>query len=73
MYAFARSLALVVVAVIALFTGAVPFVVAIAIAMIIVQGVDAVIGVVIRDRTKTIGPAVTAVANLVALVWLLAS
>jgi hypothetical protein len=72
MYAFARSLALLLVAVIAPFTGSLAFVAAIAIAMIIVQAADAVIGVRIRDRVKTLGPAATAIVNLGALVWSLA-
>ncbi len=70
-YAFARSLALAVVAVVALFTGSTPFVVAIAITMVVVQAADAVIGAAIRDRLKTLGPAVTAAVNLAVLVWLL--
>ncbi|PJJ55304.1 hypothetical protein CLV54_3194 [Compostimonas suwonensis] len=73
MYAFARSLALLVVAIVALFTGSVAFVAAIAIAMVIVQVADAVIGVRIRDRLKTVGPAATALVDLAALVWMLAS
>lgn len=73
MYAFARSLALVVVAIVALFTGSVPFVAAVAIAMIVVQAADAVIGGVIRDRVKTVAPAATAAVNIAALAWLLAS
>ena len=72
-YAFARSLALLVVAVIAIVTGSVPFVAAITIAMVIVQAADAVVGVSIRDRVKTIGPAVTAVVGLATLVWMLLS
>jgi hypothetical protein len=71
MYAFARSLALVVVSVIALFTGTVAFVAAAAIAMIVVQAVDTVIGARIRDRMKTFGPAVFAALNLAALIWML--
>ncbi|MGC4963050.1 hypothetical protein ACPXCG_05595 [Gordonia sp. DT218] len=70
MYACARSLALAAVALAALFAGSTPFLVAVAVAMVTVQAVDAVIGGVIHDRFKTIGPAVTAAANLAALVWL---
>jgi hypothetical protein len=43
----------------------------IALAMVIVQAVDAIIGVRIHDRLKTIGPAATSLANAVALIWLL--
>jgi hypothetical protein len=70
MYACARSVALAGVAVVALFAGSTPFLVAIAIAMVIVQAADAVVGGVTRDRLKTIGPAATAAANLAALMWL---
>ncbi|WP_448060760.1 hypothetical protein [Cellulomonas hominis] len=70
-YAFARSLALAVVAVVALFTGSTPFVVAIAITMVVVQTADAVIGAAVRDRLTTLGPAVTSAVNLGALAWLL--
>ncbi|WP_374946220.1 hypothetical protein [Agreia sp.] len=73
LYAAARSVSLVVVAVVAPFTGALPFVAAIAIAMIVVQAIDAGIGVAIRDRVKTFGPALTAAANLAALLWMLGS
>ena len=72
-YAAARSLALFAVALFALFTASVPFVTAVAIAMVIVQAADAVVGVSIRDRMKTIGPAVITVVNLAALIWMLAS
>jgi len=70
-YAAARSLALAVVAVVALFAAAVPFVAAVAIAMIVVQAVDAVIGIPQRDTLKTWGPAITAIVNLAALIWML--
>ncbi len=73
MYAFARSLALATVAVVAPLTGAAPFVVATAVAMVIVQAADAVIGAINRDRLKTFGPAGTAAVNLCTLVWLLSS
>lgn len=71
MYALARSAALVVVAVIGLFCSSEAFVAAVAVAMILVQGIDAVIGAVISDRLKTIGPAFTAAANAAALIWML--
>ena len=71
MYASSRSLALAVAAVAALFWRSTPYLVAIALTMVIVQAVDAVIGAVIRDRLRTFGPAVTSLANAVAVVWLL--
>ncbi|MEJ3405745.1 hypothetical protein WDJ51_13475 [Rathayibacter sp. YIM 133350] len=73
LYALARSAALLVVAVVAVFTASVAFQSAVAIAMIIVQAGDAIIGGLIHDRVKTLGPAVVAVANALALVWMLAS
>jgi hypothetical protein len=39
--------------------------------MIIVQACDAVIGGTINDLMKTYGPAVTALLNLVAVIWLI--
>ncbi len=71
-YALARSIGLAVVATCAFFAGSVAFLAAIAIAMIVVQAGDAVIGVALRDRMKAVGPAATAVVNIVVLVWLLA-
>ncbi|MDX6666620.1 MAG: hypothetical protein QOG68_2826, partial [Solirubrobacteraceae bacterium] len=43
----------------------------IALAMVIVQALDALVGATIHDRMKTLGPASLAAVNLVALVWLL--
>lgn len=71
MYAFARSLALLTVAVIAVFAGSIAFLAAIAVAMIVVQIADAVIGMQLRNRLKTIGPAMTAAVNAGVLIWLL--
>ena len=72
-YAFSRSLALAIAAIVAMFTASVAFVAAVALAMVIVQLVDAVIGARIPDRVKTFGPAATALVNAAALVWMLAS
>jgi hypothetical protein len=71
MYALARSAALVVVAVVAAFVSSESFAAAAAVAMILVQALDAVVGAVTSDRTKTFGPAITAVVNAAALVWML--
>lgn len=73
MYALARSVALMLVAAVALFAGSIGFLAAAALAMIIVQALDAVVGAGIPDRLKTIGPAATAALNLAALVWLIIS
>jgi hypothetical protein len=70
MYALARSAALAVAATIAPFTSSIGFVAAVAVVMVLVQGADAVVGLRIRDSLKTYGPAATAVANAVALVWM---
>jgi len=72
-YALSRSVALLAVALTAMFTGSVGFVAAVAAAMTIVQAIDAVIGALIPDRLKTLGPALTAVFNLAALAWMLAA
>lgn len=69
MYAFSRSLALLVVALAALPARSTPFLAAIALAMIVVQAADAVGGSVEKDRLKTLGPAATAAANAAALAW----
>lgn len=72
-YAAARSVALLVAAVVGLCAGSVGFAAAVALTMIVVQGLDAVVGARIPDTLKTVGPAATAVANLAALGWMLAS
>lgn len=70
LYACSRSLALAVVALIVLFTRSADWLKAVATAMIIVQAGDALIGARIRDQLKTAGPALTAAANLAALIYL---
>ncbi|TFC07214.1 hypothetical protein E3O42_00030 [Cryobacterium adonitolivorans] len=72
-YALARSAALVVVAAVSILSASTEFAASAAIAMIAVQSFDAVIGGLRADRVKTFGPAFTALANAVALVWLLTS
>jgi hypothetical protein len=71
LYTCARSVALVIVSAVPFLTGSTPWLLAIACSMIIVQICDAAIGVVIRARMKTFGPAGTALLNLAAVVWLL--
>jgi hypothetical protein len=39
--------------------------------MITVQVCDTAVGVIIKDRMKTFGPAGTALLNLAAVIWLL--
>ena len=71
LYTLARSGALLVIAIISLFTSSYGVVVAVAGAMILVQAADAVIGIITRNRGATIGPLVLAVLNAAALIWLL--
>ncbi|MCA1840611.1 MAG: hypothetical protein ABR507_04430 [Actinomycetota bacterium] len=73
MYAAARSIALATAATVALFASSNAYLEAIALTMVIVQAADSVVGAIIHDRLKTIGPGLTSVANAVALVWLYAS
>jgi hypothetical protein len=71
LYTSARSLALVIVSVVAFPVGATAWLEAVAWCMIVVQACDAAIGITIKDRLKTFGPAATALFNLAGLVWLL--
>jgi hypothetical protein len=71
LYTCARSVALVLVSAVPFFTGSTPWLQAIACSMIIILVCDAAIGVIIKDRMKTFGPAVTALLNLAAVIWLL--
>jgi hypothetical protein len=71
LYACARSVALVIASAVPFLTGSAEWLQAIAWSMIIVQACDAVIGTTINDRMKTLGPAGTALLNLVAVIWLI--
>lgn len=71
MYAAARSIALALVSLVPFFYHAEPFLVAVAVIMILVQAIDAAIGWRLRSNLKTFGPAATSLANLSALVLLL--
>lgn len=71
-YALVRSGALLGAAVVAVVAGSVPFVVAIALVMVLVQAGDAVVGFRLAHTVKTVGPAATAVVHAASLVWLLA-
>lgn len=69
-YALARSFALTVLAGAAVVLGERhDWLLAAAVAMIVVQALDAVIGFSIRDHLKTFGPAVTAAVNVALLIW----
>lgn len=71
MYALARSSALAIVATVVLVLQNHAWLEGIALAMVIVQAGDAIIGAVIRDRLKTIGPATFSLINLGTLLWLI--
>jgi hypothetical protein len=69
-YARARSIALALGSVVPFITGSVGWLLAVAWIMIFVQALDAFVGLTIRDKMKTFGPAATAFLNLIAVVWL---
>jgi hypothetical protein len=71
LYACARSIAFAIISAVPLATGWSLWLEAVAVGMIILQALDACVGIVIRDPMKTLGPAAIAVANLAALVWLI--
>ena len=73
MYVLSRSVALAAVSLVPLISQTRSSLLTIALAMVIVQALDAVVGGTIRDRMKTFGPASLGALNLVALVWFLAS
>jgi hypothetical protein len=70
-YAAARCLPLALVSFVPFFLHSRPLLVGLAVVMTMVQALDAIIGVSIKDRMETWGPASTAVLNGAALVWLL--
>jgi hypothetical protein len=70
-YAFSRSVALAIAGAIPLLRPSQTWVEAVASAMVTVQVADAVVGGLQRDAMKTIGPAVLAIINLVALVLMI--
>jgi hypothetical protein len=73
LYACARSLALFVASVVPFLSGSVGWLLAVAWSMIIVQALDAVVGMTVKDNVKTFGPAGTAFLNLAAVIWLIQS
>jgi hypothetical protein len=54
-------------------SGSVGWLLAVAWSMIIVQALDAVVGMTVKDNVKTFGPAGTAFLNLAAVIWLIQS
>jgi hypothetical protein len=73
MYALSRSVALAAVSLVPLISQTRSSLLTIALAMVIVQALDAIVGGIVRDRMKTVGPASLDALNLVALVWFLVS
>ena len=73
MYVLSRSVALAAVSLVPLISQTRSSLLTIALAMVIVQAIDAIVGGIVRDRMKTSGPASLGALNLVALVWFLAS
>jgi hypothetical protein len=71
LYTAARSFALAMVSLIPFFCHSKPFLTAIALVMIIVQTIDAAIGFKVKSLLKAYGPLMTAIFNLLALIWLL--
>jgi hypothetical protein len=70
-YALSRSVALAAVVLVPFFSQTRSSLLTIALAMVIVQALDALVGATIHDRMKTLGPASLGAVNLVALVWFL--
>jgi hypothetical protein len=71
MYALSRSSALAAAVLVPIFSQTRSSLLTIALAMVIVQALDAVVGATIHDRMKILGPASLGLVNLVALVWFL--
>jgi phosphoglycerol transferase MdoB-like AlkP superfamily enzyme len=71
LYTCARSTAFAIISVVPFATAWSLWLKAVAAGMIILQVLDAGVGVTIGDRMKTFGPAAIAVTNLAALVWLI--
>jgi hypothetical protein len=67
MYASSRSIALALISLVPLFTGTRSWLLAIALAMVIVQALDALVGIKQHDAMKTFGPACLAILNAVFL------
>ncbi len=70
MYTSSRSIALAIASFVPIFTGSRSWLMAIAVAMVTVQALDALIGIKQHDVMKTAGPATLSSLNLVVLVWL---
>ena len=71
LYASSRSTAFAIISVVPFATAWSLWLEAVAAGMIILQVLDAGVGVTIGSRMKTFGPAAIAVTNLAALVWLI--
>lgn len=69
MYAISRSIAIIAICFVPFINNSSSWLVATATTMIIVQILDALIGIKINNTLKTFGPAITAAVNLLALIW----
>ena len=67
LYMFARSLALMCAAVIPIFRNAPTILFVATMAMLIVQIVDCIIGIIIKSKMRTVGPLIMAVCHAVCL------
>ena len=72
-YAVSRSLALAVVSVVPFISESRSWLLAVAVAMTIVQALDGYVGIRQRDSIKTYGPFFLAIVNLIALILLATS
>jgi hypothetical protein len=68
LYACATSLALCAASVVPFLSGSVGRLLAVAWSMVIVQALDAIAGVIIKDNVKTFGPAANSLLNLAAVI-----
>jgi hypothetical protein len=66
-----RSIPLAIVSVVAIACQSVPWLAAVALALVLVQAGDALIGRMERDAIKTVGPLATALLNRATLPWML--
>ena len=71
MYLLVRSAVLFTASIVPFFYHSTLLLIAVALCMILVQALDAIIGVIVRDRMRLIGPLVVVALNSLALFWFL--
>ena len=69
MYTAARSISLTFISLVPFFNKSASWLIAVALTMILVQFLDALIGVKLHEKIRVIGPTIAASINLFALVW----